>query len=130
MTRKLAPLLGLLTLSCTAPAPTAKSLCDLPIGLPGWSGTDVQWRGLLLAARHGTSFIAQDCRRRGVQIVGFSDPAQEQMIDLALHPRGTDWFEADIRAKIVDRGLYIQSIDKLRPIDEEEGIRRSKRLGF
>ena len=60
----------------------------------------------------------------------FSETAYAGYTSVTRRTLRTNWFQADLTAEIIDRGLYVEVIHKLEPIDEADGQRRSKRLGF
>lgn len=122
--------LSLFVVACGAPAPVPRSLCDLPRNLAGWSGHEVRWHGLLLTSHHGSAFISEDCRRRGLPIARLSQSAGARFTSTLRTAPASDWFETELTAKIGEAGLYVTTFHKLDPIDGTEAERRSQRLGF
>ncbi|TZG29461.1 tyrosine-type recombinase/integrase [Sphingomonas montanisoli] len=114
---------------CSSSVPDATSLCDLPRSLAGWSGATVRWKGLIVNAQpHGISLISEDCRHRGVTIIGFSREAGAQYA--LLQQRSFGWAWADLTGKVVSGGLRIESFHRVASLSGEEAYQRARRVGF
>ena len=122
--RRLAPIICLLTLSCSGSAPEPRSLCDVPRNLAGWEGATVRWKGILIGTReHGYGLMAEECRRRGINL---GLPADERVRDelgalfstFETRPAGS--LRVDLSGKIVGERLIVQTIYSKQPIADHK----------
>jgi hypothetical protein len=111
MDRRMTSMAVLLLTACSAAAPEALSMCNLPRSLGGWQGASVRWHGVLLdATPHGMSLVAIDCQRRGIPIRTIPNvPKVEAALRRGWRERGV--IEVDLTGKITaDRDLIVTAV--------------------
>ena len=124
-------LLLLFTAACRAPYDKPNSICDLPRGARGWSGTEVRWKGAMVGTfQHGFALVTEECARRGMSL-GSWDSAE---LDQALRAKSKEpgVLRVDVSAKIVGERprLRITEVHRIsfQPLsyEQEEAYWRSK----
>jgi hypothetical protein len=109
-------------------------MCQIPRGFPGWWGTSVRWKGILIGTfEHGFALVSTECSRRGIAIMFGNRRLSDQFYSALYHPGiSSELIEADFTGKITRRGLLINEIHSLRTrrISDEEENALFKALGF
>lgn len=133
MYRLIVSMAVVLLTACSAAAPDASTMCNLPRGFRGWQGASVRWQGILLdATPHGMALIATDCQRRGITIRSLPDvPSVKAALRRGWREQGI--IEIDLKGKITtDRLLLVTAIHSVvfRRMSENQETAFWKSKGF
>ena len=125
--------LPLALMSCSAPAPEAKSLCQLPKNLAGWAGSHVRWSGIVIMGAHRTVLVAEGCQRRGIPLDWRSARVEKLFEEVEQKSwRASGFIKADISGKITPNRLIVSEVHHLTlmPMSFETKTHHMKSLGF
>lgn len=127
----------LVTMGCSAAHEAPKSLCDLPRSLATWQNTPVRWQGILLdATPHGLTLIADDCRRRGINIKEWSEnPSHEAALNQVTRRgwRESGIIRVDLSGRITQDGqLAVSDVHRIQfePMTDQQETTFWRSIGF